>query len=236
MKSEQWFYVVGQDSKGPFESHEIEDLIAQGVIGPQSLVWHEGLPVWETAALHFEMPGVMASHHPGMAMGGQIGPDGLYVGAPSRNLGEAFKVCMGKYATFSGRASRSEYWYFVLWQFLIGFVTGFIDGFVLGATGDLSPLNTIGSLILFIPGLAVAWRRLHDIDRSGWWIGGAMLATVAITLLAAMSYDGIDTLTGAESGLGLVLLGVAAIGIVAYLVVILVFYCTRGTLGPNRYG
>jgi uncharacterized membrane protein YhaH (DUF805 family) len=56
-----------------------------------------------------------------------VGPDGLYRGAPARSFGEAISVCFNKYATFSGRASRSEFWYFVLFCFLLGLAASLVD-------------------------------------------------------------------------------------------------------------
>ena len=83
----------------------------------------------------------------------------------------AVRTCFAKYVDFSGRARRSEYWYFALFSFLLGIVTSVIDA-VLGTgyddtTGGL--VNSLGSLVLLLPSLAVAVRRLHDIGRSGWW-------------------------------------------------------------------
>jgi uncharacterized membrane protein YhaH (DUF805 family) len=69
------------------------------------------------------------------------------------------------YATFKGRASRSEYWYFVLFNVIFSIVLGFVSGIV-----DLPILYTIYSLVLLIPSIAVAVRRMHDVGKSGWFI------------------------------------------------------------------
>jgi uncharacterized membrane protein YhaH (DUF805 family) len=69
------------------------------------------------------------------------------------------------YATFKGRASRSEYWYFVLFNIIFSIVLGFVSGLV-----DVSILYTIYSLALLIPSIAVAVRRMHDVGKSGWYI------------------------------------------------------------------
>jgi len=84
----------------------------------------------------------------------------------------AVRTCLSKYVDFSGRARRSEYWYFALFGFLVGVATTLLDG-VLGTSYDVGSgglLNTVGSLALFLPSLAAGVRRLHDTDRSGWWI------------------------------------------------------------------
>lgn len=73
---------------------------------------------------------------------------------------EAVKSVFSQYATFSGRARRSEYWFFCLFNFLMGFILGIIP---------IPYISIIYTLIAFLPGLAVAVRRLHDAGKSGWW-------------------------------------------------------------------
>jgi uncharacterized membrane protein YhaH (DUF805 family) len=85
----------------------------------------------------------------------------------------AVRTCLSKYVDFSGRARRSEYWYFALFSFLVGVVSNILDT-VLGTDYDGATsgglINTVVGLALFLPGLAAAVRRLHDTDRSGWWV------------------------------------------------------------------
>jgi len=71
-----------------------------------------------------------------------------------------------KYAEFNGRARRTEYWMFCLFNFIIGFVLSFIESII----GTGSVLLTIYFLAVLIPSIAVSIRRLHDTDRSGWWL------------------------------------------------------------------
>lgn len=75
------------------------------------------------------------------------------------NFGQAVSTCFAKYATFSGRASRPEFWWFFLFQILVSIVTSFL--------GDM--VNGLAALALLLPALAVGARRLHDIGKSGWW-------------------------------------------------------------------
>ena len=78
-----------------------------------------------------------------------------------------------KYAVSSGRSRRMEYWYFVLFNIIVSIVLGAIDGLLLGTLDSgmgVGLLSGIYSLAVLIPTLAVTVRRLHDIDRSGWWI------------------------------------------------------------------
>jgi len=77
-----------------------------------------------------------------------------------------------KYTVFEGRASRKEYWFFVLFNILISTALGFVDWL----TGNINPdtglgiLSGIYALGVMIPGMAVSVRRLHDTGRSGWWL------------------------------------------------------------------
>jgi uncharacterized membrane protein YhaH (DUF805 family) len=77
-----------------------------------------------------------------------------------------------KYTVFSGRAQRAEYWYFILFNMLVGIALSMIDQ----ATGTFDQetgaglLGGLYSLGVLLPGIAVAVRRLHDTGRSGWWM------------------------------------------------------------------
>lgn len=72
---------------------------------------------------------------------------------------------MKKYAVFSGRARRKEYWMFFLFNMLFAFAIGFIAGLL-----GMPSLNMLYTLAILIPSIAVGVRRMHDTDRSGWWL------------------------------------------------------------------
>jgi uncharacterized membrane protein YhaH (DUF805 family) len=125
---------------------------------------------------------------------------------------DAVRSGFGNYVTFSGRARRSEYWFWALFVIIAFVVAIAIDGWInpdlvtttsgngsygVSAAGGI--VTGIVSLGLFLPGLAMTIRRLHDIDRSGWWI-----------LIGLIPFVGF--------------------------IVLIVFYCTDGTKGPNRFG
>ncbi len=74
--------------------------------------------------------------------------------------------CWKKFAVFSGRARRQEFWMFALFNFLASIALAIVDG-ILGTNGGLGAIYSLAALI---PGLAVSARRLHDTDHSGWWI------------------------------------------------------------------
>jgi uncharacterized membrane protein YhaH (DUF805 family) len=85
------------------------------------------------------------------------------------NFPQAIASGFRNYVTFSGRASRSEYWYWVLFTIIGGIATLILDHAAF-ADSDYLPLNSIFNLVCFLPSLAVAVRRLHDIGRTGWWL------------------------------------------------------------------
>tara|TARA_B100000768_G_C11073834_1_gene287742 strand:- start:206 stop:577 length:372 start_codon:yes stop_codon:yes gene_type:complete len=99
------------------------------------------------------------------------------------NFQTSIKTCFNKYAVFSGRASRSEYWFFVLFGILGGIISAIIDTMILGYSAEVNgPINLIFSVALILPSISVAARRLHDLDKSGWWqllwftiIGGILI-------------------------------------------------------------
>jgi len=86
------------------------------------------------------------------------------------NIQTAVKTCFSKYATFSGRASRSEYWFFYLFTIIASIVTWVIDTMLLGYSAeDTGAISLIFQIIIILPSIAVGARRLHDIGKSGWW-------------------------------------------------------------------
>ncbi|MBV9757922.1 MAG: DUF805 domain-containing protein [Alphaproteobacteria bacterium] len=111
-----------------------------------------------------------------------------------RTFSSAVSICFSKYATFGGRAPRSEYWYFALFNLVVMIAAEIVD-----FASGVAIVSTIAGLVLFLPGLSVHIRRLHDIDRSGWWWW-----ILLIPLVGA--------------------------------IIMLVWVCTRGTTGPNRFG
>ena len=98
-----------------------------------------------------------------------------------------------QYAVFSGRARRKEYWFFVLFSVIISVVLGFIDSAIGTASKETGGglLSGIYALAVLIPSIAVTVRRLHDTDRSGWWILIVLVPLIGwIVLLVFMVLDG----------------------------------------------
>ncbi|MDD7287926.1 MAG: DUF805 domain-containing protein [Succinivibrio sp.] len=89
-------------------------------------------------------------------------------------FGQAVKSCFNQYCGFKGRASRAEFWWFTLFTAIVGFVLGFVDGLLFTSTENaffaLLGFSGLFRLGVFLPALAVTARRLHDTDKSGWWM------------------------------------------------------------------
>lgn len=83
------------------------------------------------------------------------------------------------YVNFQGRARRKAYWMFVLFNFIVAIIASIVDN-VLGAGGIISGLY---GLAIFLPGLAIGVRRLHDIGKSGWWLLIALIPIVGFIVL-----------------------------------------------------
>lgn len=127
---------------------------------------------------------------------------------------KAYKKAFANYATFSGRATVSEYWLAVLMNFIVALVLGAVTGILTAILGGISDGNSavmaiaglpssIYSLAIIIPFAALAVRRLHDQGRSGWWYIGCLIGSLCC--------------------------GIGSI-------VLLVLMCLPGTQGPNQYG
>jgi len=130
---------------------------------------------------------------------------------------ESIRTCLSKYATFSGRAQRSEFWWFMLFLIIAQILLGLVDSMIFPPTEVMSmtssmqdgynfnfsyqpqPITAIFLLAMLLPNLGVGVRRLHDTGRSGWWW-----------------LIGLIPLIG--------------------LIVLIVFFATKGTEGDNAYG
>ena len=159
------------------------------------------------------------------------------------------------YANFSGRASRAELWWFTLFL-MISYIGVWITMIaVIGASagsGGQPSLGLIGAfgiawifmllfwLAMIIPTIAVQVRRLHDTDRSGWWVGGFYLAYLVYMLIMFSMMASLVRTNGAPPDLspfsGLGILSYLGFGFFVYSITLLVFFCIGGTEGPNRYG
>jgi uncharacterized membrane protein YhaH (DUF805 family) len=96
------------------------------------------------------------------------------------------RTVLGKYVTFSGRAQRSEYWWYALFTFVTSIVLSILDGILFGVTAagqSIGILSGLFSLAVLLPSIAVGVRRLHDLDKSGWWLLLALIPILGFLVL-----------------------------------------------------
>ena len=100
-------------------------------------------------------------------------------------LSEAVEsVLIKNYSNFSGRARRSEYWYWILFSMIVGFILSLTPIFI-GPIGSI--IQAIWGLGTIIPGIAIGVRRLHDIDKSGWWLFLSLAIIIGCIILLIWS-------------------------------------------------
>ena len=176
---------------------------------------------------------------------------------------QAIMLALRKYSDFSGRASRAEYWWWVLALWIGNSIFWNLDRSILSVSeeGAFSPFGSIFFLVVFLPSLAVTARRLHDLGRTGWWqvawgslVGlgwiplaiGAFLSLIGgIGALIGGIPDLISTWDFGEffGNLLAALIGPVLVGFVITALLYLgtfiwwiVWMTKRGVAGPNRFG
>jgi uncharacterized membrane protein YhaH (DUF805 family) len=115
------------------------------------------------------------------------------------NFATSVQTCHSKYVDFSTRARRSEFWYFFLFTFLVGMLSTGLDR-AFGTDFDVwvgGVVNYVATAALVLPSIAVAVRRLHDLDKSGWWFLLALVPVLGWAML--LVWDCTDTKRGANS-------------------------------------
>jgi len=126
---------------------------------------------------------------------------------------------------FRGRANRAEYWWFTAFSAAPGVVFSVLEGAGVGPQALLSQVDAAISALLLLPSFSAGVRRLHDVDRSGWWIG----ATLPLLLVWLFS-------VGFAEGYSEYVIWGGLLAMLAYLVLALVWFTRPGTPGPNRFG
>jgi uncharacterized membrane protein YhaH (DUF805 family) len=129
-----------------------------------------------------------------------------------------------KYADFTGRSRRKEYWSFVLLTVAVFAVLYFVERQLDLTTRGMGLLTLLFQLAILLPTLAVGARRLHDTGRSGWWL---LIGYAPLLVATLLPFAGV-----ADPGLAMILLVAALAGFV----VLLIFMVLEGTRGPNAYG
>lgn len=152
----------------------------------------------------------------------------------------SIRTCLRKYATFSGRASRSEYWWFALFCFLGNLVATALEGMINAATGDTGGptlISSVFALATFVPQLSAGWRRMHDTGRSGLYLFYPLIVMLGIASFAAFTgaFGGPDT-TGALDGVATLILLIAGLVLLISPLLVLWWLTRPSQPGPNDYG
>jgi len=205
----QWFYVAGNERKGPLGVAQMATLLDAGTIDEATLVRTDSMASWaplrETPLYRGSAAPPLPTSEPHAA-----GDISAVYEPPVAGFGQAVSTCFRKYVTFSGRASRPEFWWFTLFVLLGASLTTTLDGAVFRPDEYLEfgirfslhtywPLNSLFSLAILLPSLGVSVRRLHDTDRAGWWVLLHFIPIVGTIIL-------------------------------------IFWFCGRGTPGRNRFG
>ena len=136
------------------------------------------------------------------------------------------KVVFENYANFNGRARRSEYWYFTLFNIIFTSILKILDSLLFD---DIEIIGSIYGLAVFIPGLAVSVRRFHDIGKSGWQL---LIAYSLVIFFAMILVIGSLAYSFNSSLLQFILIGL----IFVIAIWLLVMFCTEGDSFTNKYG
>lgn len=151
----------------------------------------------------------------------------------------AIRSALRQYATFRGRATRPEFWWWYLFSVLVNVVAASVDQLT-DATLGVSFVGALASLGLLIPTLAVSVRRLHDSNLSGWWLllpFGTALVSLGLLIGGFAATVALAFFDGAPESFGLSIALFAAAGLVllAAVVLNLVLMLRRSTPVPNRF-
>ena len=137
---------------------------------------------------------------------------------------EAVKTALSKYAVFSGRARRKEYWYFCLFNGFVGSIVGVL-GALMQKPKAMTLLSMVYALAFLLPEIAVTVRRLHDTGHSGWWyllrVAGLTLSQTANQLLSPEN---------------LLVPSLMVLGALAIMLPVFIWVCTDSQPGANRFG
>lgn len=194
LEKADWHYAAGGSRLGPYSTSQIRAFIASGTIGPDTLVWSGGMAGWTRAAATELVVDLRERQRPfsetGHLPADSPPPSGQPGGpAPWRGFDDAVKHCFSSYFAFSERASRSEYWFFMLFMAL-GYAVAMAADVAFGVwsvDGGVGLVSGIFSLVVLIPSLAVLSRRMHDVGWSFWWVLPCAITGIGMIFIAVLT-------------------------------------------------
>ncbi len=195
MSEQNWYHAAKDAQEGPFTLDQVRALYNSGTLTSDTLVWSKGMEQWEKLS-STPLAGILAANSDPASIGTvpafpgtQLPPFVNMAVAPG--FTDAVRICLRKFLDFSGRATRPEYWYFVLFGLLASIVASVLDAIIFGFGNNIAPINLLVSLALLIPSASVAVRRLHDTDRSAWWLLILLVPIIGlITIIVFMCFAG----------------------------------------------
>ena len=140
------------------------------------------------------------------------------------SFGQAITSVFSKYANFSGRARRSEYWYYLLFYFLVSLLLGVITYYA----SSLALIYSLWILVMFIPSISVTVRRLHDIGKSGWYFFAYL---IAYCLLQFLTY-----IINFDNLVACIFYCIFLVAFLVYSIILIVWCCRNSQLGENKWG
>jgi uncharacterized membrane protein YhaH (DUF805 family) len=149
------------------------------------------------------------------------------------NFGDAIGESFFNYANFRDRAARAEYWWWALFATAAVLIAMVLDHFIFYGW-SVPPFTLVIGLATALPSLSAAVRRLHDTNRSGWWV---FLPLAAIALVVAGIFVAvIDNPRNPLAGIGLIYIGVPALLVIATWILLFALLLIPGDAGNNRFG
>lgn len=211
--SDNWYYTEQREQRGPISREQLIAVLERAPNRADMWVWRDGFPEWKRAG---DVPELNAAPPPAAPRPAMFGTTPATVGAAKD---AAPRSIMQLWFGFSGRINRAKYWLISLINAALMIIG---VGLVL-AGGSVAALVVFGLIFLaaFVSGLSVAVRRLHDRNKTGWWV---VLFYVVPSILTSA-----ETHVGGELILGL-------IGAVISIWALIELGFLRGTNGPNTYG
>lgn len=149
------------------------------------------------------------------------------------SFGDAIGECFFNYANFRDRAARAEYWWWALFATVVLLVGQGLD-YLVFSEWETGPFYLVLSLATFLPSLSVTVRRLHDTNRTGWWVllPFAPMVLLFAGFIAALTMNPLNPF----GPVGLVLIGVPTILLIATAILLLVWMLLPSDAGNNRFG
>jgi uncharacterized membrane protein YhaH (DUF805 family) len=216
--SDGWYYADGDKSVGPMSLDDVGRALGGRANPATVMVWRDGFAAWKPAG---EVPELAPYAGAAPSAPGMSGLRGAGVAGAAQPENAGTGSLLNVWFGFSGRLNRAKYWLVVVVNLVVLIVLG-VAGYV-ADTSLIWGILVLAVLVLAVSGLAIGVKRLHDREKSAWWL---LLFYLGPSVLSAVG--------GLFGDAGAILFGLASLALSIWTLVEL--GCLRGTDGPNRYG